>query len=73
MDIRGVLLQWVIDFFDEISALLADKSASGSAAKSKITSNKCPLDLVTQESAEELHKPIIKKIKKLTFYRQYLG
>ena len=72
MDIRGVLLQWVIDFFDEMSALLAHKSASGGAVKSKIISNKCPLDLGTQESAEELHKRIIKKIEKLTFCRQYM-
>ena len=73
MDIRGVLLQRVIDFFDEMSALLAHRSASDGAVKNKIISNKCPLNLATQESAEQLHKPIIKKFEKLTFYIQYLG
>ena len=38
------------------SVLFADKSTTGSAVKSKITSN--------QELAEELHEPITKKFKK---------
>ena len=39
-------------FFDEKSALLADKSASGGAIEDGIMSNK--------ELSEELHKPICK-------------
>ena len=46
----------VYKIFDKKSALLADKSGSGSGGKSEIISN--------QQLAEELHKPIIKKIEK---------
>ena len=48
MDIKGALIRWIIN-----SAWLTDRSASGSGVKSKVMSN--------QESAEELHKQIIRK------------
>ena len=48
MDIKGPLFQWFIN-----SAWLTGKSASGSGVKSKVMSN--------QESADELHKQIIRK------------
>ena len=54
MDTKEVLLQWLIKFFDKKSALLADKSASASCIKSEYMSNK--------ELAEDLHKPIIRKV-----------
>ena len=41
-----------------------DKKTSGSCIKNESTSNKPPLDLATQELAEELHKPIITKFNK---------
>ena len=56
MDTKEVLLQWFINFFDKKSALLADKSASASGIKNEYMSNK--------ELAEDLHKPIIRKLKK---------
>ena len=65
MYIKGVLLQWFINFFDKKSALLADKSASCGAVKNENMSNQRPLELATQELAEELHKLIIIKFEKL--------
>ena len=66
MDIKGVLLQWFIIFFDKSTASLPVKSASGSIIKNKNISNK--------KLAKELHKPIIRKFeKKRQYYRQYLG
>ena len=63
IDIKGVLLQWFIIFwqnfsFDCQSETLAtwDKSASGGAVKNENTSN--------QELVEELHKLIVRKIEK---------
>ena len=44
----------VCKFFDKKSTLLADKSASGSGIKNENISNK--------ELAEEVHKPIIRKL-----------
>ena len=59
----------VYKFFDKKSALLPDKSASGSDIKNKNMSEK--------QLEEELHKPIIRKFKKrkstLNFHRQYSG
>ena len=48
MDIKEVLLQWFITFFDKIT--------SGSGIKNENISNK--------ELAEEIHKPIIRKFNK---------
>ena len=45
--------------------MFADKSTTGGAAKSKITSN--------QELAEELHEPITKKFKKRKVYSSFKG
>ena len=59
-------------FLDKKSGLLADKYASGGAVKIKIMSNKCPLDLATQESTEKLHKPIIRKFKKRKAYSPFI-
>ena len=48
MDIKGVLLQWFITFLR--------KKASGSGIKNE--------DMSDHKWVEELHKPIIKKMKK---------
>ena len=56
IDIDGFLLQWFINFFD--------KKGSGEAIKDKNMSNK--------ELAEELHKPIIRKIKKWKVYLSFI-
>ena len=50
------LASMVYNFFNEKSALLPEKSASGGTVKKEITSNK--------ELAEELHKLIYRKFKK---------
>ena len=52
IDINRVLLQWLKNFFD-------NKSVSFSQPTS---------DLATQELAEELHKPIIRKFEKRKVY-----
>ena len=58
---RG-LASMVYKFFDKKSALLADKSVSGSGiANNEIKQNRCPLDLATLQLAGELHKPVIRK------------
>ena len=48
MDIQGILLQWFISFLI--------KKFSGGAVKSET--------MLNQELAQELHKPIIRKIEK---------
>ena len=53
MDIKGVLLQWFINFLKKKSSIT---NTSGSAAKSKIISD--------QELSKELHKTVIKKFEK---------
>ena len=57
MDIRGVLLQWFINFFD--------KKTSSSAVKNKNMSN--------QELAEELHKPVIENLEKRKVYSPFIN
>ena len=47
------------------SVLFADKSTTGGAVKSKITSN--------QELSEELHEPVTKKFKKRKVYSSFKG
>ena len=67
MDIKGVLLQWFINFLIKKTSGGAATLVNKSAAKNENISNK--------ELAEELHKTIIKKFKKrkvITFHRQYL-
>ena len=54
MDIKEDWLQWYSNFFDKKSTSLADEPAKGSGIKS----------MSNQQLADELHKPIIKKIKK---------
>ena len=60
----------VYRFFDRKSASLPYKSASVSGINTqgndKIKQNQRPLDLTTQQLAEELHKPIIRNFKKRT-------
>ena len=56
---RG-LASMVYKFFDKKSASLADKSTEGSGAKH--VNNNIKLAPQNQQLAEELHKPIIKKI-----------
>ena len=68
---RG-LASIVYKFFNKKSASLPDKSVSGSGvntyANDKIKQNQHPLSLATYQLAEELHKPIIRKLKKKTVY-----
>ena len=68
---RG-LASMVYKCFDKKSALLPDKSVSGSdvnmQANDKIKQNQRPLDLATHQLAEESHKPIIRNFKKRTVY-----
>ena len=63
---RG-LASMVYNFFDKKSALLADKSPTGSgfksAIKNEIKQNK--------QLAEELHKPIIRKFEKRKVYSPF--
>ena len=54
----------VYKFFDKKSASLADKSASCSGIKNENMWNK--------ELAEELHKPIIRKLKKRKVYLSFI-
>ena len=61
---RGLALMFY-NFFDKKSsgggvAMLANKSP----ANDKIKQNQCPLHLAMQQLAKELHKPIIRKLKK---------
>ena len=44
-----------------------DKKSAGSGVNMH-ANNECRLNLTTQKLAEELHKPIIKKVKKRTVY-----
>ena len=44
-----------------------DKKSVGSGVNMH-ANNECRLNLATQKLAEELHKPIIKKVKKRTVY-----
>ena len=57
-DIKVVLLQHYINFFDKKFALLADKSASGNAIKIVNISKK------KKKKAKELHNPTIRNFKK---------
>ena len=58
-------------FFNKKSASLTDKSSAGRRVNmhvnNKIKQNQRPIDLATQKLAEELHKPIIEKLKKEQF------
>ena len=56
MHINADLLQWSIDFFD--------KKSSGSGSKNEIIYNK--------ELAEELHKPIIRNLKKKQVHSTFI-
>ena len=60
---RGIA-SMVYKFFDKKSA----GSGVNVHANNKIKQNQRPLDLAKHQLAEELHKPIIKKIKKRTVY-----
>ena len=60
MGFKEGLLLWFIIFFGKKSALLTDKSVSGSGVN-------IPLEL-NEQLAKELHKPIIKKFKKSLFW-----
>ena len=56
---RG-LASMIYKFFDKKSALLTDKSVSGSDVNIEVKHN--------EQLAEELHKPIIRNLKKRTVY-----
>ena len=56
-DIKEVLLQWFINFFDK-------KTAGNGAIKSEIMSN--------QELAEEIHKPITRKFEKRKVHSSFI-
>ena len=53
---RKGLVSMLYKFFDKSSALLADKSTSSGGIKTE--------NMLNQELAEKLHKPIIKKFEK---------
>ena len=57
--LRG-LASMVYKFFDKKSASLTDESAKGGSVNKEIKEN--------EQLAEELHKAIIKKIKKKSFF-----
>ena len=61
MDIKKVLLLWFIIFFYKRSASLVDKSFKGSDIAM----------LQNEQLAEELHKPIIKKVLKRRVYSSF--
>ena len=65
----------VYKFFNKQSALLPDKSVSGSDVNThennKIKQNQLPLDLATHQLCEKLLKPIIRKLKKRTVYARF--
>ena len=64
IDIRGLLLQWFINFVIKFFfATRVNKFANG-AVKTKTMSNK--------ELPEQLHKPIIKKFKKRKLYSPFI-
>ena len=54
------LASMVYNFFDKKSSSLTDKSAKGGSANNEIKQN--------EQLAEELQKPIVKKIKKIKVY-----
>ena len=63
IDIKEVLLLCFTIFLIKNHygvAMLANKSP----ANDKIKQNQCPLHLAMQQLAKELHKPIIRKLKK---------
>ena len=60
---RG-LASMVYKYFDKKSALLADKSASGSAIKNE--------NILNKELTEKLHKPIIRKFKKRKIHSSFI-
>ena len=62
-DIKVVLLQHYINFFDKKFALLADKSASGNAIKI-VNISKKKKKRKKKKKAKELHNPTIRNFKK---------
>ena len=63
MDVKEALLLWFINFLI--------KKTSDSGANNKIKQNQRPLDLATQQLAEKLRKPIIRKFKKRRAYSSF--
>ena len=63
MDVKEALLLWFINFLI--------KKTSDSGANNKIKQNQRPLDLATQQLAEKLRKPIIRKFKKRRVYSSF--
>ena len=62
MDIKEDLLIWFIIFFDKKSKESGVNTNTN--ANHKIKQNQSLLDLAAHQLAEELHKPIIRKLKK---------
>ena len=62
---QRALASMVYNFFDKKSASLTDKSAKGGSANNEIKQN--------EQLAEELQKPIVKKIKKIKVYSLFKG
>ena len=48
-----------------------NKKSSGSTIKSEIISSQLPMGLSTQQLAEKLHKPIVRKIEKGDVYSSF--
>ena len=64
MDIKEGLASTVYNFFDKKSTSLLDKPVAG--VRVNIDANKSAFD--NEKLAEELHKPIIRKLRKRTVY-----
>ena len=48
-----------------------DKTSSNCCVKIEVMPSERPLDVVTRQSAENLHKPIIGKLEKRKFYSSF--
>ena len=55
-EIKEVLPQWFINFFDQ--------KTFGNGIKNENISNQRPFDLAMRELAEKLHKPVVRKFGK---------
>ena len=71
MDIKEDLLIWFIIFFDKKSKESGVNTNTN--ANHKIKQNQSLLDLAAHQLAEELHKPIIRKLKKKQQFIQDIG
>ena len=64
MDIKGILLQWFLVFFDKKTSATPANNFAGSGIKNENISNK--------ELAENLHRPVIRKFMKRKVYSSFM-